>query len=54
MARPLPAYVPSTSLEPDIASVSNGPDVATDPALPPPGNSFHQAMNQALGVGLAN
>ncbi|KUO16467.1 ABC transporter substrate-binding protein [Streptomyces dysideae] len=83
LKKALPAYVPSTSLKPDIPSVSNGPDAATDPGflhyptehpttvsgvpgkggkytavtplwgtVPPPGNSFYQAMNKALGVDL--
>ncbi|MFF9808368.1 ABC transporter substrate-binding protein [Streptomyces coeruleorubidus] len=33
LKKALPAYVPSTSLKPDIPSVSNGPDAATDPAF---------------------
>ncbi|NEC85338.1 hypothetical protein [Streptomyces sp. SID12501] len=83
LKKALPAYVPSTSLDPDIPSVPNGPDTATGPGflhypaehpttvsgmpgkggshtavtplwgtVPPPGNSFFQAMNKALGVDL--
>ncbi|MFC7265549.1 ABC transporter substrate-binding protein [Streptomyces lutosisoli] len=83
LKKALPAYLPSTSLKPDIPSVSNGPDVASDPGflrypsqhpatvsgvpgkggkytavtplwgtVPPPGNSFFQAMNKALGIDL--
>jgi len=33
LKKALPAYVPSKALKPDIPSVSNGPDVATDPAF---------------------
>lgn len=83
LKKALPAYVPNTAVKPDIPSVSNGPDAATDPGflryptehppsvsgipgkggkytavtplwgtVPPPGNSFLQAMNKALGVDL--
>ncbi|MEU1006563.1 hypothetical protein [Streptomyces tibetensis] len=83
LKKAMPAYVPSQSLKPDIPSVSNGADLATDPGflryptehpttvsgvpgkggkytavtplwgtVPPPGNSFYQAMNKALGVDL--